>query len=208
MSSPSCPRGQNVDSLCLISLCSVFSFARHSLFLSLSSPSLSLYLSLSLAGLLRVGGQTDRVFDWGGDAIIALCTGLALFSSSDSLLCFRCAHLPGFPLLMEFLKHGIMRGVNQDRENQQFSEKFPGGSRRKIKRDLQRQRMYAYFTFEAFVFSYGKLWRSRGNLYQGHSGKPHMNFCPLSMLSLLTSCTTSSSQETFSFLFFFLFFVI
>lgn len=90
------------------------------------SPSFSLSLSLlrhsPSISLARWPGfwelkETDRVFDWGGDAIIASCTGPALFffrpTLSSPLCFFRCDRLPGFPLLMEFLKHGIMRGVNQ-----------------------------------------------------------------------------------------------
>lgn len=105
-----------------------------------SSLSLSLLCHSLSTSLSRWPGfwelrETGRVFDWGGDAITVSRTGLALFSSSSSLLCFRRAHLPGFPLLMEFLKHGIMRGVNQDRENRQFSEILGG---RQYKGDLQK----------------------------------------------------------------------
>lgn len=148
MSSPACQSAQNLDSLCLISAFSVFCF-RPTLSRLLSlSLSLSICLARSLAGLLRAGGDR-RVFDWGGDAIIASRTGLALFSSSFSLLCFLCAHSPGFPLLMEFLKHGIMRGVNQDRENRQSILRGSLGIKEIYKGVLflkEMSRMHAYLT--------------------------------------------------------------
>lgn len=63
MSSAACQRAENVDSLRLISLSPVSSFSLFFSF-SLPAPSLSLYLSRSLAGLLRVEG--DRPGLWLG----------------------------------------------------------------------------------------------------------------------------------------------
>lgn len=97
------------------------------------------------------------------------------------LLCFGS---PGFPLLMECQKHGIMRGVNQDRENVKFTGEVGG-----CERDLQRVEQAARFPH---LVTHGKLWRCQGNSYRSHSGNAHVNlWFPL---SLLTNCT---SQELF-----------